>query len=74
MYLLYILYFEPLDVLVFVLVNECLSWFLYRYLFMSLLQHLFGSLSRIILASKTALREVKKYGWHEPVDNVGVFP
>ena len=41
------------------LVDERLIWYLSRYLVMSLLQRLFVSLSRIISASKAALREVK---------------
>ena len=40
------------DVLVFVFVDECLIWYLCRYSVMSLLHHLFVSLSSTILASK----------------------
>ena len=45
-----VLVFVHLDVLVFVLVDERLIWYSCIYLVMSLLQHLFVPLSRIVFS------------------------
>ena len=47
---MYLSYFVLVDVLVFVLVDERLIWYSCMYLVMSLLQHLFVPLSRIIFS------------------------
>ena len=47
---MYLSYFVLVDVLVFVLVDERLIWYSCTYLVMSLMQHLFVPLSRIIFS------------------------
>ena len=72
----YLSYFLLVDVLVFVLVDERLIWYSCMYLVMSLLQHLFVPLSRIIFSirkknhSNSKKYLPAKYDRREPVEGI----